>query len=225
MNKLLFKKHPDGQQTTIGEVEHLKNPSLEHVIDYYKKYYVPGNMAIVISGDINSRDAIKLIDKYFSAWKAEPVPSEQNLERTAVARRERVTVKYKAAEQALLAFRLPGYADPDIPALKMMDMILANSTPAGLIDLNLNQQQKVRSAGANPEIHNDYGAEYLYGIPKKDQSLKKEVEDLLLQQVQLVRKGEFEDWIIPAIVNDFKRNLKAGYESDGARVDHVFDRF
>jgi predicted Zn-dependent peptidase len=223
VNKLLFKKHPYGQQTTIGEVEHLKNPSLEHVIDYYKKYYVPGNMAIVISGDINSRDAIKLIDKYFSAWKAEPVPSEKTWNEQPLQGAERVTVKYKAEEQALLAFRLPGHADPDIPALKVMDMILANST-AGLIDLNLNQQQKVRSAGANPEIHNDYGAEYLYGIPKKDQSLK-EVEDLLLQQVQLVRKGEFEDWIIPAIVNDFKRNLKAGYESDGSRVGMMLDSF
>jgi predicted Zn-dependent peptidase len=180
-------------------------------------------MAIIISGDINSRDAIKLIDKYFSAWKAEPVPPEKTWNEQPLQGAERVTVKYKAEEQALLAFRLPGHADPDIPALKMMDMILANST-AGLIDLNLNQQQKVRSAGANPEIHNDYGAEYLYGIPKKDQSLK-EVEDLLLQQVQLVRKGEFEDWIIPAIVNDFKRNLKAGYESDGARVGMMLDSF
>src|SRR5215471_1182905 len=38
VNKLLFKKHPYGQQTTIGEVEHLKNPSLNNVIDFYKKY-------------------------------------------------------------------------------------------------------------------------------------------------------------------------------------------
>ena len=105
VNKLLFKKHPYGQQTTIGEVEHLKNPSLEHVIDYYKKYYVPGNMAIVISGDINSRDAIKLIDKYFSAWKAEPVPSEKTWNEQPLQGAERVTVKYKAEEYALA--RLP----------------------------------------------------------------------------------------------------------------------
>src|SRR5881394_1676501 len=77
VNKLLFKKHPYGQQTTIGEVEHLKNPSLSNVLAFYKKYYVPGNMAIVISGDINTRDTIKLIDKYFSTSKAEPVPPQK----------------------------------------------------------------------------------------------------------------------------------------------------
>jgi predicted Zn-dependent peptidase len=216
VNKLLFKQHPYGQQTTIGEVEHLKNPSLEHVMDFYKKYYVPGNMVIVISGDINSRQAIKLIDKYFSAWKPEPVQPQKTWEEKPLSGAERVTVKYKAEEYALLAFRAPDRNDGDAPALKVVDMILDNAT-AGLINLNLNQQQKVRQAGSGSELNNDYGAEYLWGIPKKGQSLK-EVEDLLLQQVELVRKGEFEDWIIPAIINDFKKNRKAQLESDEGRA-------
>jgi len=223
VNKLLFKNHPYGQQTTIGEVEHLKNPSLEHVIDFYKKYYVPGNMAIVISGDINARQAIELIDKYFSAWKPEPVQPQKTWEEKPLSGAERVTVKYKAEEYVLLAFRTPGRNDADAPALKLIDMILDNST-AGLINLNLNQQQKVRQAGAGAELDNDYGAEYLFGIPKKGQSLK-EVEDLLLQQVELVRKGEFDDWIIPAIINDFKKSRKAQLESDGARVGMMLNAF
>ncbi len=216
VNKLLFKKHPYGQQTTIGEVEHLKNPSLVHVMDFYKKYYVPGNMAVFISGDIHSRDAIKLIDKYFSTWQPEPVAPPVTWEEQPLQGAERVTVKYKAEAYALLAFRTPGRNDPDIPALKLVDMILDNST-AGLINLNLNQQQKVRSAGSGPEINNDFGAEYLWGVPKKGQSLR-EVEDLLMEQVGKIRQGEFEDWIIPAIINDFKKSRKLQLESDDARV-------
>jgi predicted Zn-dependent peptidase len=223
VNKLLFKQHPYGQQTTIGEVEHLKNPSLEHVMDFYKKYYVPGNMAIVISGDIHSREAIKLIDKYFSAWKPEPVPPRKTWEENPLAGAERVIVKYKAEECALLAFRTPGQNDADIPALKMVNMVLDNAT-AGLINLNLNQQQQVREAGCYPELNNDYSTEYFWGIPKKGQSLK-EVEDLLLQQVELVRKGAFEDWILPAIINDFKKNRKMQLESDGGRVSLMRDAF
>ena len=223
VNKLLFKQHPYGQQTTIGEVEHLKNPSLEHVMDFYKKYYVPGNMAIAISGDIHSREAIKLIDKYFSAWKPEPVPPRKTWEEKPLAGAEHVTVKYKAEEYALLAFRTPGQNDADIPALKVVDMVLDNAT-AGLINLNLNQQQQVRQAGAGPELNNDYSTEYLWGIPKKDQSLK-EVEDLLMQQIEMVRKGAFEDWIIPAIINDFKKTRKTQLESDGGRVGLMQEAF
>jgi predicted Zn-dependent peptidase len=216
VNRRLFKQHPYGQQTTIGEVEHLKNPSLEQVMNFYKKYYVPGNMAIAISGDLKARQAIKVIDKYFSVWQAEPVPPQKVWEEKPLSGAERITVKYKAEECVRLAFRTPGRNDPDAPALKLIDMILDNST-AGLINLNLNQQQKVRQAGSNPELDNDYGAEYLWGIPKKGQSLQ-DVEDLLLQQVERVRKGEFDDWIIPAIVNDFKKSRKLQLESDGGRV-------
>jgi predicted Zn-dependent peptidase len=223
VNKLLFKQHPYGQQTTIGEVEHLKNPSLEHVMNFYKKYYVPGNMAIAISGDIHSREAIKLIDKYFSAWKPEPVPPQKAWAEKPLAGAERVTVKYKAEEYAVLAFRLPGQNDADIPALKVANMVLDNAT-AGLINLNLNQQQQVREAGCEPELNNDYSTEYFWGTPKKGQSLK-EVENLLLQQVELVRKGAFEDWILPAIINDFKKGRKAQLESDNGRAGLMQEAF
>src|SRR5205809_817248 len=108
VNKLLFKKHPYGQQTTIGEVEHLKNPSLKNMYDYYRQHYVPGNMAIVISGDIEPRRTLKLIDKYFSAWKAEPVPLQKSWSEEPLRGVERVTARYKGEEYALLAFRAPG---------------------------------------------------------------------------------------------------------------------
>src|SRR5215510_13421190 len=101
VNKLLFKKHPYGQQTTIGEVEHLKNPSLEHVLDFYKKYYVPGNMAIVLSGDINTADTMQLIDKYFSSWEAKPVAEQKTWQEEPLNGAERVTVKYKAEEYVM----------------------------------------------------------------------------------------------------------------------------
>src|SRR5437867_1548757 len=223
VNKLLFKKHPYGQQTTIGEVEHLKNPSLKNMFEYYQKHYVPGNMAIVISGDIEPRRTMKLIDKYFSAWKAKPVPQQKSWSEEPLRGVERVTTKYKGEEYALLAFRAPGRNHPDVEALKLVDMILDNAT-AGLINLNLNQQQRVRRAGSSPELNNDYGAEYLWGIPKKGQSLK-EVEDLLLEQIELVKQGKFEDWIIPAIITDFKKNRKAQLESDGARVGLMRNAF
>src|SRR5881628_2379001 len=223
VNKLLFKKHPYGQQTTIGEVEHLKNPSLKNMYEYYREHYVPGNMALVISGDVEPRRMMRLIDKYFSAWDAKPVPPQKRWSEEPLRGAERVTAKYKGEEYALLAFRVPGRNHPDADALKLVDMILDNAT-AGLINLNLNQQQRVRRAGSSPELNNDYGAEYLWGIPKKGQSLK-EVADLLLEQIELVKQGKFEDWIIPAIVTDYKKTRKAQLESDAARVTLMRNAF
>ena len=102
-------------------------------------------------------------------------------------------------------------------------MILDNRT-AGLINLNLAQQQLVSSAGSSPLFLNDYGSQNLYGVPKPNQSLE-EVEQLLLEQLELIKTGEFEDWIIPAIINDFKKNEKAGLEFNRARVDTMRQSF
>jgi predicted Zn-dependent peptidase len=50
---LLYKNHPYGQQSTIGDAEHLKNPSLVYIQQYFDTWYVPNNMSIAISGDID----------------------------------------------------------------------------------------------------------------------------------------------------------------------------
>ena len=61
----LFPKHPYGTQTVLGTQENLKNPSITNIKNYYKQWYVPNNMAICMSGDLDPDETIALIDKYF----------------------------------------------------------------------------------------------------------------------------------------------------------------
>lgn len=220
---LLYKEHPYGQQTTIGKVEHLKNPSLKNMYRFYNTYYVPNNMAIAISGDIRIDDTIKLIDRHFSGWRKGALPQLPDWKEAPLNGVERAKVKYQGEEFALLAFRTASRNHPDADALKLLDMILDNAT-AGLINLNLNQKQRVRRAGSYPSLYNDHGAQYLWGIPKKGQTLE-ELEQLLLDQLEIVRSGGFEDWILPAIVTDFKKNEKREMESDNARVRRMRNSF
>ncbi|MBT7858828.1 MAG: insulinase family protein, partial [Gemmatimonadetes bacterium] len=126
---------------------------------------------------------------------------------------------YPGEEYVLLAFRTEPSTHKSTEALQLLDMILDNST-AGLINLNLNQQQRVRRAGATSTSHgmsNDLGAQYLYGIPKQGQPLE-EVQLLLLEQLEILKRGEFGDWLIPAIVTDFEKTYKRRLESNGSRV-------
>src|SRR5690606_29271177 len=74
----LFFGHPYGMQTTIGTVEHLKNPSIKAIERYFHTYYVPANMALVLSGDFDPDTLINVIDREFSRWTSLPRPKEQN---------------------------------------------------------------------------------------------------------------------------------------------------
>lgn len=223
IDELLYKVHPYGQQPTIGTVEHLKNPSLVYIQNYFDTYYVPNNMGIFISGDIDIEETIALIAEKFGHWEPRPVPEVGPWDEPALSGAERRTVQYPGQEQVQLAFRTAPNGHTDKEALILLDMILDNRT-AGLINLNLNQQQLVAEAGSSPLFLNDYGSQSLYGSPKQDQSLE-EVEQLLLDQIELIKNGEFEDWIIPAIINDFLKNQKASLEFNTARVTMIRQSF
>lgn len=219
VNAALFKNHPYGQQPTLGKVEDLKKPSITLLNQFYETWYRPNNMAIFISGDINIEKTIALISRYFSVWKPAEIPATGTWEEPPLSGREEVRVQYRSEPFVMLAFRTVPVLHEDAEALRMLDMILDNSV-AGLINLNLNQKQRVREAGSFPMLMNDYGAQYFYGVPKEGQSLE-EVERLLLEQIELIKTGAFDDWLIPAIINDYKKIEKTSLESDAFRVDKM----
>ena len=68
----LFPQHPYGI-STIGLGEHLKNPSMVAINNYFSQYYIPNNVAICMSGDIDPSQTIQLIDKYFGKWQTKPL--------------------------------------------------------------------------------------------------------------------------------------------------------
>ena len=223
MSKKLFKNHPYGQQTTLGDVEHLKNPSLQAVRDYYETYYVPNNMAIAISGDIDKQATIELIDEHFSSWVARPLPPRGVYEEAPLTEREHVTVEFDAEPYVLMAFRTPGRNHPDAEALVLADMVLANST-AGLIDINLVQSQKLRSAGASAYQMNDYGWEMFWATPKEGQT-HEEAEAMLIEQINKLKAGDFEQEILDGIIASMKKSHKQSLESDTGRVTLLRNAF
>ncbi|HSN50381.1 MAG TPA: pitrilysin family protein, partial [Bacteroidales bacterium] len=219
----LFKKNTYGTQTTIGTVEHLKNPSLKSLRDYYNARYVPNNMAIILAGDFNPSEMISLIDATFGQMPSKPVKPYVPAREDPITQPISKDVTGPDAESIMIGYRLNGAGSPDDDLVTMFNMILSNST-AGLIDLNLNQGQKVLEAGAFSYVLKDYSVEILYGKAKEGQSLE-QVRDLILEQIERVKSGAFPDWLIPAIVNDFKLSEIKSAESNQGRVFSIMDGF
>lgn len=219
----LFPNHPYGQQTTIGTGEHLKNPSMVDIHNYFNKYYVPNNMALVLVGDLDFDKTIKMVDETLGELEKKDVthpelPKEDPL--TAPVIKE---VYGPTAESVSVAFRSEGLGSDQHKLLTVADMILANGN-AGLIDLNLNQKQIVQNAGCSATFLNDYGYHNFNGTPKADQSLD-EVKDLLLQQIEKLKAGEFDDWMIEAVVNDLKLSQTRRYENNSALASAYYNAF
>ncbi|OON65400.1 peptidase M16 [Hymenobacter sp. CRA2] len=216
LNRSLFKKHEYGTQTTIGTIEHLQNPSITEIKRYFDKYYVPNNMAVAMSGDLDYDQTIRTIDQYFGKLKNKPVPAFTPAKEDPITAPIVQEVKGPQAENVMLGYRFPGTMTKDALVLRMIDKILTNGQ-AGLIDLNLNQKQLVLEAQSFADLNNDYSTHVLYGTPRQGQSLD-QVKDLLLAQLDKVKKGDFPEWLIPAIINNEQLQRTRSYESNEARA-------
>ncbi|MCK5852550.1 insulinase family protein [bacterium] len=219
----VFQKHTYGTQTTLGTIEHLKNPSIKRVIEYYKTYYVPNNMAVCLSGDFDPDEAIRIIDHEFGTFQTKPIPKFIPPVEEPITEPLIKEVIGPDAENMYLAFRFPGAGSKEADLLRMVDMILANSE-AGLIDLNINQQQKARYAFSNPMLLKDYSIHLLGAKPRSGQKLE-DLTKLLLSQIDLIKKGEFPDWLLKAVINDLKLSRIKKFESNTGRASTFYKAF
>lgn len=219
----LFKNHTYGTQTVIGTTEHLKSPSMKRIREYFADYYVPNNMAICLSGDLDPDKTIALIDQYWGRIPAGTVKPFSFQPEAPITEPIIMDVVGPDAENVTIAYRLPGANTREADLLTVFDMILSNSM-AGLIDLNLVQKQKVLEASSSPEIMKDYSIQSLSGKPKEGQSLE-EVKNLLLEQIELIKKGDFPDWLIPAIITDLKLRDMKSLENNESRASMFVDAF
>ena len=218
----LFPKHPYGTQTVLGTQENLKNPSITNIKNYYKQWYVPNNMAICMSGDLDPDETIALIDKYFGGLKPNPELPKLNLPKEDPITAP-IVKEVLGPESVALAWRFPGLASKDFEVLQVVSQVLYNGK-AGLIDLDLNQQQKVLNSYGYPMGLADYSAFILGGLPKQGQTLE-EVKDLLLNEIKKLRAGEFDEKMLQANINNFKLYELQSMESNEGRADIFVNSF
>lgn len=220
----LYPEHPYGQQTTIGKGEHLKRPSMEKIHEYFNTYYVPNNMAIILAGDFNPDDAVEMVEKYFGDYKRKEVPKWANPKQPEMEIPVKKEVFSKESPSVTMAWRLDGAGSKDVLVGQLMDLILANGS-AGLIDLNLVKKQ--RTGDQTYSYFNeayDYSFYCMVGQPKTGQTVE-EVQKLLLAQLAIVKKGDFPEWLIDAVINDQEYNEIKEMESNYGRANKMLSAF
>ena len=224
VSKKLWPNHPYGTQTTIGTQDHLKNPSIVNIKNYFNKWYVPNNVAICMAGDFDPEETIAIIDKYFADWKpGKDVAQPTFAPLPPLTSHKDTTIVGQEAEQIWVAWRAKQANSLQADTLELMEDVLSNGR-AGLFDLNLNQQMKVQRASGGAELMHDHGAFFLMGTPKQGQSLD-EVKELMLGEIDKLKKGDFPDKLLPSIINNKKRSYYQQLEYNRSRADMFVDAF
>lgn len=216
----LFPHHPYGTQTTLGEQEHLKNPSMRNIRNFVATYYVPNNMCISLAGDFNPDEAIAIIDKYWGNMKPGNVPVFQKVPESPITTPIVKTITGLDPENTTIAYRIDaGNGSREVMLANLLESVL-NNGKCGLIDVNINQQQKCLGAYAGCYALNDYSAFMFGGSPNQGQTLE-QLQQLLFEQIALVKKGEFDESILEAAINNMKLSIMKMAESNNSRASQM----
>ena len=224
MGEKLTPTHPYGTQTTIGTQEHLKNPSITNIKNYFNKWYVPNNVAICMAGDFDMDKTIAIIDKYFGDWKpgADVTQPVFPVQKPLTAPVDTVVIGQQA-ENVWVGWLAKKASDLQCDTLDVISYMLSNDK-AGIFDLNLNQQMKVLSAWASLYDEQDYSSFILNGMPKPEQSLE-EVRDLMLGEIENLKKGNFSDDLLPSVINNMKLNYQKALDNNLWRARQFMSAF
>ena len=220
----LFPTHPYGTQTTIGTQQHLKNPSITNIKNYFAKWYVPNNVAICMAGDFDPDKTLEILKKYFGEWKAgEDVTQPTFPELEPLTQSVDTTVIGLEAENIWLGWRSEKASSLQNDTLELVSAVLYNGK-AGLLDIDLNQEMKVMDAGAFAEPMLDHGFFLLAGQPKEGQSLD-EVKELLLGEINKLKCGDFDEDLLLSALNNKKLDDLRSLDHNSARVSKMLNAF
>ncbi len=208
-----FKQHPYGQQTILGTVEDLKNPSLTKMYEFFKKYYIANNMALVLVGDFNSDEVKPLIEKKFGKWQKGDIPEQKEYIEEPFAGRELIERRMSPVKLGLLGFRTPPARHEDEIAFDVCNGILTNQNGSGLLD-KLTLDNKLLAAQLMVIPYNDFGCAIIFAVPKILGQKLEEAETLVLSELENLRNGNFDDWMVDAIKTELYKDYMLSMESN-----------
>ncbi len=209
--KAVFGNHPYGRPI-IGYPDHIKNPSLKKMDEYFKTYYVANNMALILSGDFNSEEIIPIIKEKFGTWRKGETIAELECNFADFDGRELTKKKLTPIRAGTISYRIPGNGHEDELIFSLMNQIFSNSASTGLLDKLMNDN-KLMAAGAFPFQLNEAGVNVFYFIPKLIGQSFKKAEELIKVEIEKVKKGEFDDDILEMIKNNNVKDFQYSLES------------
>ena len=218
----LFGDHPYGT-TVLGDVEHLKNPSVSRTEAWFQRWYVPGNMAVVLAGDFDPAEALALIEQGLGQIPAAEVPLEDTPAPKAPTEPTRVEVTHRGQEALRLGWLTVPAGHADEAALDVAGLLLSNGS-TGLLDVALNQAERVRRADAWASFSRQAGSFVLTATARDGQAVD-DLEALLLEQVARLSAGDFDPAQLAELVRNEEVARKRRLHTNRGRAGAVAQAF
>lgn len=212
-----FEGHPYARPI-IGLPEHLKNPRLSKLIEFYNNWYTPENMVLILVGNVNAQQISGRIGATFGRLPKRPTPERKTYPDLDIQGRKQYTAKVGYYPMVCLAYKGVPSGHPDEKPLEIAMSLLHNSSNTGTLD-KLTLDGELTSCDAGTDFRREQGRNMVYAIPLYDENQRrfesnKSAEKKVLKAIEQIANGEFEDWQIEAIKANMCRDYDLTMESN-----------
>lgn len=220
LSEFLFSKAFEGTpyaRPIIGLPEHLKNPRLSRLIEFYNTWYGPENMAIILVGNVDAQTAIPLIRQKFERLPRREARAHAAMDRTLFKGRKELSEKLYYRPFLVMMYNGAPSNSQDEIALSVCASLLSNNQESGLLD-KLSVDGDIMGASVSPVSFRNAGILMVQAFPSYDAGQRrydsnKSVEKKILHEIDRLRNGEFTAEQLEAVKQAMIREYDMSMES------------
>lgn len=225
----LFKDIYNGspyEREVIGTAEHLKNPRLSKLIEFYNTWYVPNNMALIIVGDFDSEKTKPMIAETFGRLQPKELPVRPEYPEVKLTGKKHYNLGYNPQ----VAWVYPGVkeGDPDQDVLEFVCALLYNGQ-TGLLD-KINTKGDVQFAGVFCDARRNTGRLIIEAVPYYDANRQmfdddKTTENIIMKEVDKIKRGDIPQELIDNVKRMYAQSEKMTNENPSYKMSALVDAF
>ncbi|MCK6469159.1 MAG: insulinase family protein [Candidatus Brocadia sinica] len=181
---------------TVSTITHLKR---KNVWEYYRTWYVPNNMTLMVIGDFSTPDMVKLAKEKYGPYPAGRIPEHKTItlnspQKLRIVKANGMGKFPKDRQYLTMGYSLPPPASDDFQALVLLSEFLGGRENAALKTLFKQEQYKnlVETIDTSMEFNRDFSTLQISAELSMNADAERVVE-LIIQAVQGMTKNTVPD--------------------------------
>jgi len=150
-----FLNHPY-QYPVIGYENDIRSLTASEVREFHRRFYVPGNIAVSVVGDVDPVRDLPMLERYFGRIPVGPMPSRPTAVEPPQEGQREVVIENKASPQIYISYRKMQYPHPDDAPVSILLEMLAGSSVSPLYQELVKKRQVAASIAYDEAPGNAY---------------------------------------------------------------------
>jgi predicted Zn-dependent peptidase len=181
-------------RSEIGWPSEVSQITATEAMDFHKKYYVGGNIVVAVVGDVETKTALPMLEKYFSRVPAGPKPEEMTTVEPPQFAEKSVVIREQTQPFYIEGYHRPSYRDPDDDVYDAIGDIMSNGRVSRLYRSLVEQQQIAAEAeGFSPYPGEKYPSLFaFYAVPLPGHT-PAEMRDAIRKEIEKLKSSDVSD--------------------------------